>query len=452
MTPAPKAEPRTAPDTDRSPKPAKSGIGRADRTRMGRRGTIRPRLYGTCLSAAIIVLGASVAHAGAVRLRTSYTSTGAWSGASSLAAVLGYQNRKSGAGNLRLMWKGSAGAFRFVLHSRLAFLQGDDVAYKTALAPFMPVPLPATLFDLNRTWQSNANTNVSNRIDRLSVSYSSANLVLKLGRQAITWGSGMVFHPADIVAPFAPNAIDTTYKPGVDMVYGQYLFASGADIQVIAIPRRPSLGAPVSFSASTYAVRGHTTLGSLDSNLMLARDRGDTVGTIGLSGALGGASWNAEYIHWALGDGSSAPSWLFNISNFSTLGGHNISYFGEIYHNGFGVGGNVPLSSLPAALGKRMATGQVFVAGRDFLSLGARFEVNADISISPNAVISLNDHSALAGVSINYALGDNTNILFSYRQPIGATGTEFGGRETTTGSGIFATPAHQATLQLVRYF
>jgi len=42
--------------------------------------------------------------------------------------------------------------------------------------------------------------------------------------------------------------------------------------------------------------------------------------------------------------------------------------------------------------------------------------------------------------------------VFNYTHPVGAPGTVFGGRETTTGSGIFARPARRATLQIVRYF
>jgi hypothetical protein len=392
------------------------------------------------------------ANAQDLRIRAQYGLNGAWSQASSLDTALGFQNRTTGSGSARLMWDKSSGPFRFEIHSRLSFSQGDDVALATALAPFIPTPLPTTLYDLTTSWTSNANTSVTNTIDRLSVTYSTDNTVLKIGRQAITWGSGMVFHPGDIVAPFSPNALDTAYKPGADMVYGQVLFDSGADIQLIAVPRGASLGGPILFSASTYAMRGQFQLASLDASLMLARDRGDSVASVGLSGALGGASWNAEYVGWRLADGTSYPSYLFNISNFGTLGAMNISYFGEYFRNGFGVDASIPLDALPASLTKRMSTGQVFLPGVDFLALGAALQVTPDLSISPNAIVSLDDRSALAGVAVNYTLGDNSNLVVNYSQPFGPAGTEFGGRETSAGSGIYATPARSFSLQLVRFF
>jgi hypothetical protein len=228
---------------------------------------------------------------------------------------------------MRLMWDKSLGDFHLEIHSLLAISQGDNLPYGVAVAPFFPASPPASYFDLTRTWQLQDHRIITNTIDRFSIGYSRGNFVLKVGRQAITWGSGMVFHPGDIVAPFAPNAIDTAYKPGVDMIYGQVLFDNGADIQAIAVPRSLTLGGPVAFAASTYAVRGQSKLGKLDASLMLARDRGDSVAALGLSGPLGGASWNLELLQWQVAGGKSVPSWLFNISNYGTLGDKNISYF-----------------------------------------------------------------------------------------------------------------------------
>jgi len=390
------------------------------------------------------------AQAEGLKLRTAFTHTNTQAIASSLDAALGFQRRVGKTASARLMWDKNLGDFKFEIQSNLSFVGGDNIAYATALAPYVPTPLPATYFNLTQTWQSSTALNITNRIDRLSITYSAPSFVLRAGRQAITWGNGMVFHPADIVAPFAPNAVDTAYKPGADMVYGQYLFDSGADIQAIAVPRGNIAQGPILFDASTYAIRGHLQLGNLETSLMFARDRSETLASLGFSGALGGASWSAEYVNWMLNGGTVQPSWVVNISNFGSLFGRNIAYFGEFYHNGFGVDASTPLSALPASLIKRISTGQVFVAGRDFLALGAQVQITPDLTISPNAIINLNDHSALTGVSANYTLSDNTNVVLNYTQPIGARGTEFGGR--ATGTGVYVAPTRSLSLQLVRFF
>lgn len=394
----------------------------------------------------------SPAAADGLRLRTDFAFHGGWSAGSSLDSALGFQNRFTSTGNARLIWEKSLGDFSFEFQSHLSFAQGDAVAYATALAPFLPPTAPSTLFDLRRTWLSSAGTIATNTIDRLSVSYATPNLVIKLGRQAITWGNGMVFHPTDIVAPFSPNAFDTAYKPGADMVYAQYLFDSGADIQAIWLPRAASFGAPTAFASSTYALRGRMMLGPIDTRLMLARDRGDTVSSLSLGGPLAGASWNLEVAKWTLTTGARHLTYLANISNFGTLFGRNISYFAEYYHNGFGVDASLPFDSLPASLTKRMSTGQVFNTGKDFLALGAQVEITPDLMIAPNAVINLGDGSAIAALVGNLTLDDNTNVIFNYLHPLGRAGTEFGGRETSAGSGIYIGPSRAVTVQLVRYF
>lgn len=411
------------------------------------------RAVDTILTLALAAVIALPAGAEGLRVRTSLGATYAWAPAYSLDAALGFANRQTETASLRLMWNKTAGAFRFEIHSQTGYAQGSDVAYGAALAPFLPAAPPATYFDMTQTWLSAANRAAVSTIDRLNVTYTTESLVLRVGRQAITWGSGTVFHPADIVAPFSPSATDTSYKTGADMVYLQYLFESGADVQLIGVPRPAVAGGPVDYASSTYAARARTDLGSLEASLMLAHDRGDTVGSLSLSGALGGASWNAEYVGWQLaGGGGYMPSWLANISNFGTFFGLSTAYFAEAYHNGFGVDSSVALDSLPASLSKRMATGQVFYAGRDFLALGARIQITPDLTLSPTTLVSFDDHSSLFGLSASYTLSDNTSLMLSYFRPIGSGGTEFGGRETATGSGVFATPAETLGLRLVHYF
>lgn len=408
------------------------------------------RAFSLILSAGL--LASTAAQAGDFRVRTSMSMSGGWSDATAFGTSLGLQNRANKDASLRLMWDHSTGPFRFEIHSQMNATQGHNLPFGIAALGVVPTPLPSTLLDLSQSWYLDANTSVTNTIDRLNVQWSSANMVVKLGRQAITWGNGLFFHPSDIVAPFAPNAIDTAYKTGADMIYLQYLFDSGTDVQAIYVPRGTTLGGAVAFNSSTYAMRGKLALGSLDTALMLAKDRGDTVAGLSLSGALGGASWNAEALQWVLADGTRVPSWLLNISNYGTLGDWNVSYFGEIFHNGFGADASVEYGTLPAALTKRMSTGQVFFPGRDFLALGAQLQVSPDLSFAPSAIVSLNDRSTLATLTVNYTLGDNTNLVFNVSSPFGADGTEFGGRETAVGSGIFLGPDRSATLQLVHFF
>ena len=399
-----------------------------------------------------LAVAAAPAQSGDLRFRTEVGFSQARSDPSSLATALGYADASNTTAGVRAMWTHAAGPLRFETHANLAVSHGAAVGLGAAVAPFLSPPVPLTLFDLTRTSMPNAETLSIATIDRASVAFSGDHLVVKIGRQAITWGGGLVFHPSDIVAPFAPNSIDTAYKPGADMVYAQYLFAGGADIQAIALPRPATPSGPIDPDQSTFAVLASVSLGAIDARLMTARERTDAVVGLGASGPLGGASWTAEIVDWRLASGDAGPSWIFNITTFGTLGAWNASYFAEVYHNGFGVDAAVALDALPAALTKRMSTGQVFYAGRDFLALGAQIQPAPGISVAPTAIISLNDGSALVSAQINFWLGDNTDLSLSLFAPFGADGSEFGGRETSVGSGEFFGPARAADLRVVHFF
>ena len=173
-------------------------------------------------------------------MRTEFGFTGNFADVTSLEASAGFRDTHAFTGSTRLMWEGSAEALSFEFHALAQRVhrqpgrrRGRAVRDGSAADPVRSRP------HLERSTPKPVATGT---IDRASVTFTTDNLVLRAGRQAITWGSGMVFHPSDIVAPFAPDAIDTTYKPGVDMLYGQYLFDNGADIQAIVVPRAATWG------------------------------------------------------------------------------------------------------------------------------------------------------------------------------------------------------------------
>ena len=73
-----------------------------------------------------------------------------------------------------------------------------------------------------------------------------------MGRQAVSWGNGMVFQPLGLFSPFAPTTVDRDYKAGDDLLLVERLFANGSDLQLLLVGRRDADGA-LSGSASSAA-------------------------------------------------------------------------------------------------------------------------------------------------------------------------------------------------------
>lgn len=402
-------------------------------------------------SLSLVALLVATAGYADTRYKTDFAFSYSDPDATSFETALGYDPVSSVSSSARVMTNGGDGDFRYEYHINLAYSEGNAVSL-LKLNEASSTAAPATLFDLTSKSNVGGQGRLATNLDRAWVSFTTEEAVIKVGRQAITWGQGTVFHPGDFVAPFSPSAIDTSFKPGVDMVYGQYLFDSGADIQAIYVPRAETSGGDVSRDASTLALRGSASLGMVDAALTVAQDRGDQVAALGLSGSLGGLGWKAEVVDWTLASGTAEPSWLVSVMNFGSLGDWNTTYFAEFYHNGFGTASSTALDALPAPLLKRMSTGQVFYAGTDFLAIGGSIGVSPEIGLTPSAIISLEDRSAILGLAANVTIGDNANLSFSMFKPFGADGTEFGGRETTSGSGIYIGASPSFSFMATQYF
>ncbi len=132
------------------------------------------------------------------------------------------------------------------------------------------------------------------RLDRLSVGFTTERSAWRFGRQAISWGNGMVFTPMDVFNPFDPAAVDKEYKTGDDMLYGQYGFDNGNDLQGVAVVRRDPVTGQVEQDQSSLAFKYHGFLGMNEYDLLAAEHYGDRILGLGGNVALGGAVWRGD--------------------------------------------------------------------------------------------------------------------------------------------------------------
>ncbi len=408
----------------------------------------------TLLAALAMAGGVAAAHAdtGDIHGRFELQDAGSFARSNSIDAALGARDRNDVFGNLRLTWEPTWDRWSVSVHYVVAAEYGDSVPLARAETGLLPVP-PSTWFNLTNIFVNDAKFIATQRIDRLAFAYTAPDFVIRVGRQALTWGSGLVFRPMDLFDPFSPSATDTEYKPGTDMVYTQWLFSDGSDLQFIVVPRPARQGAQPSSDASSVALHFHTSLLGHQTTLLLARDHGDWVGGLGVNGSLGDATWNLELVPTFLDAGPTRLSALANISDAITLLDRNATIFAEYFHSGFGAGDNdFDLASLPPDLTGRLAREQLFNIRRDYLATGLTFEVNPLLNVSPTLIADLNDASLFALFAGTYSLSDNLTLVGGAQVPIGPARTEFGGLPLTAGSREFLAPPAQIYLQLRRYF
>ena len=358
---------------------------------------------------------------------------------------------------LNLLWRDGVWSAR--TDYQLIWLKGD--AFATArdvpeerlfLAGQVPTDR-ARLFDLTDVITQGENYALVQRLDRLWFGYSGENTTTRIGRQTLTWGNGLFYTPMDFFNPFDPSAVDKEYKPGDDMLYGQYARHNGDDVQGVLVFRRDLMTDEVAADKSSLAFKYHGFNERSELDLLAARHFDNTLGGIGGNKELGDGVWRGDVVVTDTEEDLVLQLVTSFTRSWYSLG-KNISGAVEYFYNGFGQSnGNYSPQALAMNpdLVRRIARGELFTLGRHYLAASASIEVTPLWLLTPNLFVNLSDGSALIQGVVQHDLRQDIVLLGAVNIPIGADGTEFGGipseepgKFLSSGLGIF--------LQLAAYF
>jgi hypothetical protein len=370
---------------------------------------------------------------------------------SALGDVLGNRSRDLGL-ELRLKTAFRRGRWGFAADYQGLALNADSLALAGAL-PGLLLPTTRVIDDSRRWWNLTHTagepdgTLFVHRLDRLNVSWTAARTVLRFGRQAISWGNGLLFNPVDVFNPFDPAAVDTEYKTGDDMLYGQFLFANGDDLQGVAVVRRDPHSGDVESDQSSLAFKYHGFIGMNEFDLLAAEHYDDTILGAGGTLALGGAVARGD-VTWTRTADDGVLAAVASLSYSWVWGGRNVSGVFELHYNGFGQPrGNYAAEDLAGnpALLTRLARGEMYTIGRRYAAGSMTIELTPLFRLTPNLFVNLDDPSALAQVVADYDWRQNLRLLAALNVPLGPHGSEYGGigspvedRYLSTGAGLFA--------------
>jgi len=340
--------------------------------------------------------------------------------------------------DLRLNLEVDRGPWDFQASYQLFVFYGDRTEYSRVLPDDLALLLERLptdshrLFDFTNIFHDEDKFASGHRLDRIWIGFSSDKAVVRVGRQALSWGNGFFYAPMDIVNPFDPTTVDTEYKAGDDMIYGQYLQNNGHDVQAAAVFRRDIFTGSVASDQGTTAVKYHGLAGEGEYDILLAEHYGDL--TLGLGGnrSIGGAVLRGDIVV-SDSDESTEFQLVTNLSYAWIWHEKNMSGVVEYYYNGFGQkSGDYEPSSIadnPELL-KRLARGDVFTLGRNYVAAGLTIEITPLWMITPNIFTNIDDGSALLQFVTEYSLGNNATFLGSISLPLGPNGSEFGGIPT----------------------
>jgi len=328
-------------------------------------------------------------------------------------------------------------------------------AVSDLLTPSQIIKDDRRLFDLTHVLTEKDRYLVYHRLDRLNLTYSPDWGTVRLGRQALTWGNGLIFNPMDLFDPFAPTAVQRDYKVGEDMAFVQIPLGQDG-LQMLYLPRRDPTTGNLEDQASSYAAKYHRVLNALEMDLMAARHFGDPVAGLGVSGYWGGAAWRIDTLYTYLKDGGSRNDFFQVVANMDyawTWGGKNVYGLVEFYYNGLGCTGDYAKALAEQALVERLSRGEMFTLGRYYLAGQLQVELHPLVQLQPTVIVNLSDPSGLLQPQVTWDVTENVQAILGAQWHWGGSGSEFGGYKVAVdGVEITAAPADRVYLWLTYYY
>jgi hypothetical protein len=293
------------------------------------------------------------------------------------------------------------------------------------------------------------------RLDRLNLTYSDAWGTLRLGRQALTWGNGLIFNPVDLFNPFAPTTVLRDYKAGDDMAFLQIPLGTG-EAQFIYLPRREPETGDVADDRSSYASKWHFPAAGMEIDFMAARHFRDHLFGAGATGYLGGAAWRFDSLYTLLDmDDEQTGFWQLVANMDYAWGwfGKNIYGLMEYCYNGLGYTDDYSKALADPVLSDRLLRGEMFTLGRHYLAGQLQIELHPLLQSHWTATVNLADSSLVFQPQLMWDVALNWQLIAGATLYSGDHQTEYGGFDASFGLWSFkVVPSNTAFLWLTYYF
>ena len=291
------------------------------------------------------------------------------------------------------------------------------------------------------------------RLDRLSLTVRPKWGTVRVGRQVLTWGNGLVFNPMDLFNPFAPTDVERDYKVGDDMVTVQFPLKTTADLQFLYVPRRDPVTHDVTWDASSVAGKWHFAMDTTEFDLMGSKHYEDFVAGLGSTRYLGDAACRMDVIWTFLNEENSQDGFFSLVANIDYSWvwlGKNIYGLMEFYFNDLGTDAYEEAYANPD-IARRLQRGEMYTLGRTYLAGEVQVELHPLFSAYLTVINNLSDPSGIVQPRAVWNTSQDVQITFGGNIFYGRTGTEYGGFSIPSTT-LFNQPPNSVFLWLTYFF
>ncbi|MDR1417172.1 MAG: hypothetical protein LBJ57_07125 [Prevotellaceae bacterium] len=263
---------------------------------------------------------------------------------------------------------------------------------------------------------------INTSFDRACLDFTVKSVQVKIGRQRVNWGIGLVWNPNDIFNAFSYIDFDYEERPGSDAVSVSWYRSATSSLDVVGkMDKNPA----DSSHQSTIAARYFFNLSSYDFQLIAGKFNDDVVGGFGWSGAIKNVSFRGEMSVFT-------PALNRNINRKTAVVASveaDYTFENQLYLHGAALFNSS--GKLKNTEGMDLFTTQSDLSAKK-LSYG-KFEIfgQASYPVSPvfhlvlAAMLNPADLSAYLSPSCTFSLADNLELMLNTQLLLGKSNTEY---------------------------
>lgn len=262
------------------------------------------------------------------------------------------------------------------------------------------------------------------RVDRALMRAELGPVRLTVGRQPISFGQGLAFTPMDLIAPFNPAVLDTSYKPGVDAVRADVFLGLTGQISLLAaylgsesLAEIPAPGKeveePFGMDDMAVAVHGQATAGTVDLSVFLGAVYGDFVGGVSFYAPIGAVGLYGD-VTVTMVRRRAYPRAVVGVM---LRPGATTTVTAEVYGQRFGTTHAGDYLVMPTT--ERYTRGELWLSGHLYASVSLSQEITPLVSASAVVIANLLDPSALLVGNVSWSVASNADLSAGVQMGVG---------------------------------
>ena len=240
-------------------------------------------------------------------------------------------------------------------------------------------------------------------LDRFRFTWHGDRLDMILGRQPVSWGSGKIVNPTDVLAPYAFTELDTEYRIGVDAVRFRYALGAMSELDAGVV-----LGPDGDKDESAFFVRGKTYVGNTDVSVLVMRFREHRMVGVDVTRAFGGTG---AWLEAALVAPSRSRNGLQQDDYVRLTAGLDRQLTPRLYayleYHLNTAGSSDPDGYALLADDPAYREGSVYLLGRHYVGTGFSFQLSGLTTLNGMILTNLSDGSAFGSLSMEYNVARN---------------------------------------------